>query len=85
MFEQEAELGSDNEENDHVRKQINRDSEEEQDNDSLDQDLEELINNEKEEGDEKGALQKFFQDIKQDDKDMFKQAYKVTMGLTKKN
>ncbi len=43
MFEKEAELGSDNEENDHVVKKIDSDSE--QGDEDLDKELEELINN----------------------------------------
>ena len=86
MIEQEAELGSDNEENDHIRKNINRqDSEENDDDDELDHDLEELINNDKENGDEMNAMNKYYDDLKKQDKEAFKNAYLVAMGEGKKN
>ena len=85
LIEQEAELGSDNEENDHVRKQIrNSDSEENDDDLELDKDLEELINNEKENGDEENAMHKFMQDLKQQEKEALKQAFKMATGEGKK-
>jgi len=44
----------------------------------LDQDLQELINNEKENGEDENAFSKFMSDMKQDDKEAFKNAYKIT-------
>ena len=44
MFEMEAEQGSDNEENDHIVKNL---SDSDSDNEDNDQDLQDLINNEK--------------------------------------
>ena len=46
IFEMEAELGSDNEENDHIVKQINQNADEEIENPDLDKDLEDLIDHE---------------------------------------
>jgi hypothetical protein len=43
FLEDEAELGSDDEENDDVRKRINREDDEEQDGDELDADLEGFV------------------------------------------
>ena len=43
MFDDEAELGSDDEDNDDIRKKIDRNDEEEMDGDELDEDLEGFV------------------------------------------
>lgn len=69
-----------------MRKNINwQDSEENDDDEELDHDLEELINNDKENGDELNAMNKYYDDLKKQDKEAFKNAYLVAMGEGKKN
>lgn len=80
FMEDEAELGSDNEDNDDIRKAINWNDEDEIDGDDLDQDLKELINNEQVDGEEENALAKFMNDQKDEDRELFKQAYQLAMG-----
>lgn len=43
FLDMEAELGSDDEENDDMRKRINRDDDDEQDGEDLDEDLEDFV------------------------------------------
>ena len=70
-MEDEAELGSDNEDNDDHVKQVDDND----DDEDLNQDLKELINNNREDGDEGNALAKFMADQKELDKELFKTAY----------
>jgi hypothetical protein len=74
-METEAELGSDNEDNDDRKKIINKDDDDEVEGAELDEDLIELINNAREEGNEEAMMSKFLRDMKEEDQKAFKQAY----------
>lgn len=70
FFDDEAELGSDDENNDDIKKQINKDDVEENE-DGLDSDLDGFVDNrdEKEIGDpDHDAEEKFRQDLYEDDR-----------------
>jgi len=83
VFDDEAGLGSDNEDNDKERA-IDYEAEGEIDGLDLDQDLKELIENAPEEGVEENALAVFLKDMKDQDKEDFKKALETTMGVYKK-
>ena len=59
FLEKEAELGSDNEDNDDNCKEINREDNDELDNSSLDGSLKDFVDEEPEEGDEEAAMLKY--------------------------
>jgi len=75
FFDQKAEMGSDNEENDHVVKN-GKDSEDSQDEDfnEMNKNLDEIIDYDPvEDGDEEGALAQFMKDLDEMEKQKLKQ------------
>lgn len=79
LFENEAELGSDNEEHDDLVKQINKNEERDEDNSELDNDLKDLINDEAlqdHEYNEDDLQDKFFEDMLKKDREDIKRVIK---------
>lgn len=83
-MEVEADLGSDNEDNDGVVKRINRNDAEENE-EGLDKDLEGFVVQEQEEGDEQAMLEKANADRLQDDKKETARLYReIILGQNRK-
>lgn len=73
MFEDEAELGSDDEEHDDVRKKIDREGDEEEDEDGLDEDLEGFVVHEGDDADvgdaDEAAFDKYQRDMEDQERE----------------
>jgi len=88
MFEMEAELGSDNEENDDVVKKINRNEDGEVDSDEgeMDDDLKDMIDNltTEKDGDNELLYNKFYEDILRQDKENLKKVLERAFNIKKR-
>lgn len=87
MFEMEAELGSDNEENDDVVKKINRNEDGERDSDEeMDEDLKDMIDNLTAEnaGDNDLLFNKFQEDLMKQDKENLKKVLERAFNIKKR-
>lgn len=87
LFEMEAELGSDNEENDDVVKKINKNDDGEHDSDDgMDEDLKEMIDNitTNQEGENELLWNKFYDDVLKQDKENLKKVLERAFNIKKR-